>query len=232
MTVIDTQRNDGIMDDIYSNNWHDTKLTETGIREKLQPYIIGWEKKHRTVMSIFNKGIRGYGFPLPRFIIQKYVDQTVEILRNQKIDERSVDISRSTVMYLCGYQTKIVIFLYRKSRGLIKRRMLFIKDQIERLLQFRFTKFRYRTHYLSLCRQMAYIDVAISRGKNGYQGDVQAEWDICMQTPILFDAGQVLNCRLVQAKWYGLTEGVDELNEIRNMILDLRKEKSELKNTV
>jgi len=228
MTVVDTQKNDGIIDDIYSNNWHDSKLSETGMRDKLQPYIADWEKKHRTVMSFFNMGILGYGFPLPGCVIRKHVDKTVEILDNQKTDEHSIDISRSTVMYLCGYQTKLAILLYRKSHGLIKQRMQFLRKQIERLLRFPFTRFRYRTHYLSLCRQMAYIDGALCNGQNGYQGDIQAEWDICMQTPILFDAGQVLNCRLVQAEWYGLTDGVEELNEIRNMILDLRKARSGL----
>ena len=226
MTVIDSQKNDGIIDDIYSNNWHDSNLTKTGIREKLRPYIVEWENKHKTIMSIFNMGVCGYGFPLPLFLIRKYVDKTVDILENQITDEVSVDISRSTVMYLCGYQTKIAVYLYRKSRGLIKRRMLFLRKQIDRLMHIHFTRFRYRTHYLSLCRQMAYIDSAICKGKSGYQGDIQAEWDICMQAPILFDAGQVLNCRLLQAEWYGFTDGVDDLNIIRGMILDLRKQVS------
>ena len=229
MTVTETQKNDGIIDDIYSNNWGDERIEKTGMRDVLRPHIFGWEKKHRTVMSVFNRCFIGFGFPLPRYVIKKYVDRTVDILNTKKADEKSADISRSTVMYLCGRQTKLALYLYRISHGLIKRRMLFLREQIKKLLSFPFTRFRYRTHYLSLCRQLAYMDCTLSNGKNGYQGDIQAEWDICMQTPNLFDAGQVLNCRLVQAKWYGLDEGVTELKEIREMILDLRKEKTGLK---
>ena len=78
---------------------------------------------------------------------------------------------------------------------------------------------------MSLCRQSAYIEASIHRGKNGYEGDIQKEWDICMQTPILFDAGQLLQARLIQADWYGYTDCVEEMKEIRTRILDLRQNK-------
>ena len=225
MTVVNNQKSDGIIDDIYSNNWHDTDLTSTGMAKELKPYIDSWEKNHTSVMLKFN---RGYGFPLPKSVIRKYVDQTVEILKGKKTDEESGDISRGTVLYICGWQTKAAIFLYRISRGLIKGRLLFLKKCIDELLQYPFTRFRYRTHYLSLCRQAAYIEAVLHKGERGYEGNIQKEWDICMQTPILYDAGQVLNARLVQAKMYGLTDGVDELTEIRNRILDLRKATTDL----
>lgn len=124
-------------------------------------------------------------------------------------------------MYLCGWQTKLPIFLYQKSHGMIKGRMLFLKQCIEELLEYPFTRFRYRTHYLSLCRQLTYINAAMH--KSGYEGDIQKEWDICMQTPNLFDAGQVLNARLIVANQYHIKTGVDELKAIRQRILDLRK---------
>ena len=44
---------------------------------------------------------------------------------------------------------------------------------------------------------------------------------------ILFDAGQVLQARIIQAQINHL-DGIDELREIRRLILDLRKAKSEL----
>ena len=49
-----------------------------------------------------------------------------------------------------------------------------------------------------------------------------------MQTPDLFDAGQVLRTRMIQAKWFELS-GIDELVRIRERILDLRKSKSDLR---
>lgn len=71
MAVVDDQRNDGIIDDIYSNNWHDTLLNETGIPKRLRRYIRGWDKKHKTTMLIFSQIFHGFGFPLPRVIIKK-----------------------------------------------------------------------------------------------------------------------------------------------------------------
>lgn len=225
MTVIDGQKNDGIIEDIYSNNWGDETLEQSGMADVLRPYIKAWNKKHRTWMLKANQAFRGYGFPLPRFVIKKYVDKTEAILKENRTDEKSTDISRGTVMYLCGMQTKAAIFLYLKSHGIVKGRMLFLKECIDRLKKYPFTRFQYRTHYLSLCRQAAYIDAAIHKGQRGYEGDIQYEWDICMQTPNLFDAGQVLNARIIQAKQYGL-DGSDELNQIRDSILELRKRSS------
>lgn len=225
MTVISGQRNDGIIDDIYSNNWNDAELAVTDMADKLRPYIKEWDDKHKTIMLKANQAFRFIGIPLPKHIIQHYVDETEEILRYKRVNECDADISRGTVMYLCGNQTKIAVLLYIVSRGLIKSRMLFLKDCIDRLLQYPFTRFRYRTHYLSLCRQAAYIDAALNNGRNGFEGNIQKEWDICMQTPILYEAGQVLNCRLIQAKLYGFSEGIKELEKIRERILDLRKEK-------
>lgn len=228
MTVVSGQKNDGIVEDIYSNNWHDDALTKTGMKKMLRRYIKQWEKKHRTLLSVSNRAFHGHGFPLPRFIIKYYLRKTTENLRYQKSDEQSVDICRSTVMYLCGDQTKMAIWLYIKSRGHIKKRMLFLRDSINHLLQFPFTRFRYRTHYLSLCRQAGYINAAINRDKKEYQGDIQHEWDICMQTPILFDAGQTLNSRLNQAnKILHIDDGKKELEEIRALILSLRKQNSD-----
>lgn len=224
MSIIDGQKNDGIIDDIFSNNWQDDKLEATGMARKLKPYMDGWDKKHQTVMLKFNKIFKGLGCRLPQKIIRKNVDETIEILKHKKTDEASADISRGTVFYLCGWQTKGAIFLYQKTHGLFKRRMLFLKQCIEDLLQFPFTRFRYRTHYLSLCRQLVYINAALHNGKAGYEGDIQKEWDICMQTPNLFDAGQVLQARIIEAQMYGLQDGVDELKAIRQRILNLRKE--------
>lgn len=223
MTVISGQRNDGIIDDIYSNNWNDTELAATEMRDRLRPYIKEWDDKHKTIMLKANQAFHFIGVPLPKYIIKRHVDETEDILRYKRVNDRDADISRGTVMYLCGNQTKIAILLYIVSRGLIKSRMLFLKDCIDRLLRYPFTRFRYRTHYLSLCRQAAYIDAALNKGRNGFEGNIQREWDICMQTPILYEAGQVLNCRLVQAKLYGFSEGVKELKEIRERILNLRK---------
>ena len=228
MTVISGQKNDGIVEDIYSNNWHDEDLTKTGMAKKLSPFIRKWEKKHRTLLSVFNRALNGAGLPLPKSVIERYLSQTIDILKNKKNDEKSIDICRSTVMYLCGHQTKLAIKAYIISHGHIKKRMLFIRDSIQQLLQFPFTRFRYRTHYLSLCRQAGYIDAAIHQDKKEYQGDIQHEWDICMQTPILFDAGQTIKSRLNQAKIYKIKDGTEELTEIQNLILDLRKPKSDL----
>ena len=81
---------------------------------------------------------------------------------------------------------------------------------------------------MSLCRQAGYISAAINRDKKEYQGDIQHEWDICMQTPILFDAGQTLNSRLNQAnKILHIDKGKKELEEIRALILELRKQNSD-----
>jgi len=228
MTVVDGQKNDGIIDDIYSNNWHDERIKKTGIEKKLAPYIKKWNKKHKNLMMKVNRKMVAYGFWLPKSIVKKYVDETDRILADHRTDEYSNDINRSTVMYLCGGQTKIAVALYRYSGGLLKKRMMFTKECIDRLIKHPFTRFVYRTHYLSLCRQSAYIDAALHKGKNGYEGDIQAEWNICMQTPNLYDAGQVLQARLIQAKRHGITKGVDELREIRGRILDLRKQESEL----
>ena len=169
-------------------------------------------------MSFFIK------LPLPRTTIRRYVDQAIDVLENKKTDEKSVDISRSTVLYLCGRQTKIAIKLY--SRGLFKGRMLFLKEQIEKLLIYPFTRFRYRTHYLSLCRQLGHMESVIHKGSRGFEGNIQKEWDICMQTPILYDAGQILYARIQQAERFGWQ--CDELKEIRERIMDLRKVESEL----
>lgn len=227
MSVVNGQKNDGIIDDIYSNNWHDKRLYDTGMVRKLRPYMAAWDKKHKTKMLMANSVNWGYGFPLTRRTIRKYVDKTAYILENKLTDESSSDISRGTCLYLCGWQTKLAIKVYQLTGGRIKGRMLFLKSCIDCLLQYPFTRFRYRTHYLSLCRQAAYIDAAIHRGKNGFEGDIQKEWDICMQTPILFDAGQVVNSRLLQISLFGVPGSTVELEEIRKRIHDLRKENGE-----
>ena len=142
MSVVDGQKNDGIIDDIFSNNWHDEKLNATGMVDELRPYMNAWNRKHQTIMLKYNRVCWGYGFPLPRRVIRNYVDKTKEILKQKKTDEGSVDISRGTVMYLCGWQTKLPIFLYKKSHGMIRGRMLFLKQCIEELLEYPFTRFR------------------------------------------------------------------------------------------
>ena len=100
---------------------------------------------------------------------------------------------------------------------------------IDRILVFPFTSLRYRTYYLSLCRQRDAIRAMLGdRGvdANGYYADMQKEWNICMETPDFYDARRTIRARMLQF-WIMVCKGkvrnVAKFRELKMIYLALEK---------
>lgn len=176
------------------------------------------------------------GMPLPPdACIQKCVEETCHILDQDKHDRHSLGMQISTVFYLCGNRPKELIEDYQKTheKG-IKEKLLFHLSQVDILLQKSPYLFLYRTYYLSLCRIHNLINALFSDAGYDTQthcfGDIDREWDICMQVPDLDDAEHTITNRIHQytilcSRGIYINEAKKkELIRIREKFLELREQ--------
>lgn len=226
------QMNDRIIDDIFYNNWHSRKNAYRRIIQELKPLVAKWNRSHQTELSPY----MGWGHSAPADLIESYVTQTCHILECGSGGPAQEHVERSTVHYLCGRQTKKLFIKWALlvfSRPKIERELKALLGHIDRLLAYPFNHFLYRTYYLSLCRQhnaiCAILGTGSSDSKTGCYGNLQHEWNICMETPNLFDAGKTIVNRIVQMLFMGFRGEKVELGQIyqlwniRKKLMRLRK---------
>ena len=197
------QINDCIVDDIRFNNWESINSAYLDVITDIGPLIRQWNGAHITIltdhMSWKQAGVS-------RDILDSYVEETCKILQRgafTSLTPEEEDIERDTVHYLCGWQMKKMYVLWAIPfvRYTTYPKLRYLLKCIDRLLEFPFASFMYRTYYLSLCRQRGAIQAMLGQkcaDHNGYYGDIQHEWDICMETPNLYDARLTIRARMLQ----------------------------------
>lgn len=197
------QINDCIVDDIRFNNWESTNSAYLRVVTDIRPLIRQWDGAHTTLltnhMSWKQAGVS-------RKILNTCVEETCKILERgafTSLTPEEENIERDTVHYLCGWQMKKMYGLWMIPfvRYTTYRKLKYLLKCIDRLLEFPFSSFMYRTYYLSLCRQRGAIQAMLGQkctDDNGYYGDLQHEWNICMETPNLFDARLTIRARMRQ----------------------------------
>lgn len=136
-------------------------------------------------------------------IVRHSVQKTYSILKSDREYEEGIEIS--TIHYLCGERPKEMIQKWiddSSNRRKTEEYLLFHLSQVSFLLNLHYTRFKYRTFYLSLCRMENRIKALLyDDGWNSETlcfGDLDNEWDICMQIPDLYDAARIIKNRLEQ----------------------------------
>ncbi len=196
------QINDCIVDDIRFNNWGSKDDTYLWVVNDIKPYINKWETGHKTALSNhMNWNKKG----ATQTQIDEFVNKTCGILEQgafTALTPEEQDIERDTIHYLCGWQMKKIYLAWAIPvvRYTMYPYLRYLKEKIEQLVAYPFNYFMYRTYYLSLCRQLGAINAMLGEKAkdNGFYGDIQLEWNICMETPNLFDARQVIKSRILQ----------------------------------
>lgn len=194
--------NDCIIDDIRFNNWESKDPVYLSVVNDIRPQINRWNANHRTDLS---KHMSWKRRAASKEKIDEFVDKTCEILQRgafTTLTQKEQDIERDTVHYLCGWQMKKVYASWAIPivRYAIYPYLKYLKEKIERLTAYPFNYFMYRTYYLSLCRQLGAIRAMLGEKpeSNGFYGNIQQEWNICMETPNLYDARMVIKARMLQ----------------------------------
>lgn len=197
------QINECVVEDIRYNNWRSTNPAYLEAVADIAPLIAKWIVSHRTDLT---KHLSWKRKGAPKELLCSYVDQTCRILEKGAYASRTPeeeDIERDTVHYLCGWQTKKLYALWAVPivRYAVYPKLGCVRDCITRILEYPFTSLRYRTYYLSLCRQRDAIRAMLGGSgadANGYYGDIQQEWNICMETPNFYDARLTVRARMLQ----------------------------------
>lgn len=197
------QINDCIVDDIRFNNWESTNPEYCNVVTDIRPLIQQWNKGHITVLT---KHMSWKRPGVSKEVLDSCVEATCKILERgafTSLTPEEENIERDTVHYLCGWQMKKMYVLWAVPfvRYATYRKLKYLLECIDRLLAFPFSSFMYRTYYLSLCRQKGAIQAMLGQkcaDLNGYYGDIQQEWDICMETPNLYDARLTIRARILQ----------------------------------
>lgn len=196
-----------IVHDIRTNNWYSKNTTYREIQQDiLQIFRM---RKSPVISTDFKLSEEELEHNL-----QKYVTQTCKILETDASDDKSIQIETAVIQYLCGPHTKQ---LYRKwlfdivHRRETKKQLYVLLDYMNQLLEHSYNHFRYMTFYIGLNRRRHILNMILdekpiikmdgtghSRFGDTYSpkmkcyGDIQAEWDICMEIPNLFDAEKVI----------------------------------------
>lgn len=194
--------NDCIIDDIRYNNWESKDPVYLSVVSDIRPQINTWNADHQTVLSGHMSWKRRGA---SREQIDEFVDKTCKILQRgafTTLTQKEQDIERDTVHYLCGWQMKKVYAAWAIPivRYAMYPKLKYLKEKIEQLTAYPFNYYMYRTYYLSLCRQLGAIKAMLGDKPeaNGFYGNVQQEWNICMETPNLYDARMVIKARMLQ----------------------------------
>lgn len=226
-----SQINESIVEDIRYNNWASREQTYLTVVQDIAPLISQWIGAHGTRLTPYLSWKRRRA---PRALLDSCIEKTCRILERGTLTERAPeeeDIERDTVHYLCGWQMKKLYALWAIPivRYAAYPRLRYLLKCIERILEFPFTSLRYRTYYLSLCRQRDAIRAMLGdkgTDANGYYGDMQKEWNICMEIPDFYDARRTIRARMLQF-WIMVCKGkvrnVAKFRELKKIYLELEK---------
>ena len=184
-------------------DWGSINSAYLNVVTDIRPLMRQWDGAHITILT---DHMRWKQAGVSRDILDYYVEETCKILQRgafTSLTPEEEDIERDTVHYLCGWQMKKMYVLWAIPfvRYTTYPQLRYLLKCIDRLLEFPFASFMYRTYYLSLCRQRGAIQAMLGQkcaDHNGYYGDIQHEWDICMETPNLFDARLTIRARMLQ----------------------------------
>lgn len=225
------QINESIVEDIRYNNWGSGNPAYLAVVEDIAPLISQWIDTHGTQLTGYLSWRRKRA---PEALLDSYIEKTCKILERGVFTARTPeeeDIERDTVHYLCGWQMKKLYAMWAIPivRYVVYPRLRHLLKGIDRILEFPFTSLRYRTYYLSLCRQRDAIRAMLGdRGvdANGYYGDMQKEWNICMETPDFYDARRTIRARMLQF-WIlackGKLRSIRKFRELKMIYLELEK---------
>ena len=204
--------NDSIVEDIRFNNWGSMDYDYLRVSKEIQKEYYRMnnkpDKRVGTISTLLARleSIKYLIVPYSKRELLSKVKDTCDILENGAQDSHDESIQRRTMMYLYGVHVKKwfkLCDLFPKTRlihilcGWRLKKLLPLYDAT---LCFHFSRFMYRTHYLfpSRFRNLIHAlvgDIEPDR-KTGFYGDIQHEWDICMETPDFFDARETIKNRI------------------------------------
>ena len=193
--------NDLVIEDIAYNNWKSKNKVYRDVAKK----AFSHRRESEARGKIKLKKYMGKYLRMPPFsLIDYYVDETCKILRKGISNAKEADVCRGTMMYFYSRNISRLFYLWEKIpvlRGWSEKKMKKLLPYYNRLLSFHFARFQYRTHYLYAYRFRNMIH-AILRDVEpdvmGLYGDIQLEWNICMESSDLFDARKTMENRLRQ----------------------------------
>lgn len=233
-----------IVDDIKNNNCYSREPVYTGINKDILQ--IFKERKKTFYAEELN--------PLenvPEELLRDYVNRTCRILDTEDNSGTAISVQTATVLYLCGYNTHKLCreWIFKPfHRKRIEGQLRVLLGYIDQLLQYPYNHFLYMTFYLSLNRRKHIINAILGRQnrhshdktdydrqddeynvQTGCYGNIQAEWNICMETPNFYDAGKIVRgmlfqyiCMLARGKMFHPLR-VWRLYKIERNIVRLRK---------
>ena len=184
--------------------------------------------------------------------IEEYVKQTCAILEKEITDSAALELETAVIQYLCGPHTNGLIkawVIHIPRRNRIEKQLRILLGYMDQLLAYSYNKFLYMTFYIGLSRRRHIINTILNKkivkGADGKKysnlgdlyssrtkcyGNIQLEWNICMETPNLFDAGKVIEgilfqyvCRLARGKWVNPCRAY-QLYKIKREIAALRED--------
>lgn len=234
------QISESIAEDMRYNNWGSKNRQYCDVIKDISPLIWKWTERHGTPLMAH---LSWRSKSVSEEILDSYVERTYEILKRGAYGGRTAeeeDIERDTVHYLCGWQTKKLYALWAIPivRYFIRPKLQYLLDRICILTELPFTSLRYRTYYLSLCRQKGAIKAMLGdKGydSNGYYGNIQDEWNICMETPNFYDARRIIHARKLQCWIMALKlnfrgfKKYGTLCRINKALEDMRKDQSAMR---
>lgn len=225
------QINESIVEDIRYNNWGSENPTYLEVVKDIAPLILQWIGVHGTRLTKYLTWKRRRA---PKLLFDSFIEKTCKILERGAYTARTPeeeDIERDTVHYLCGWQMKKLYALWAIPilRYTVYPELRYLLKCIDRILKYPFTSLRYRTYYLSLCRQRDAIRAMLGDkdvDENGYYGDMQQEWNICMETPDFYDARRTIRARMLQF-WIMVCKikirNIRKFRELKMIYLELEK---------
>lgn len=234
-----------VVDDIRNNNWYSQNPAYAQIRSDILHIFEKREKRIETrdsYLAQFESGVS----------LQEYVDQTCKILDQEDDDLESIALEIAIVQYLCGPHTKRLFrdwIIKIPRRHNIEPQLRELLGYIDQLLQYPYNHFLYMTFYIGLNRRKHIINAILDKGikkkkdsltcsnfgdiyssKTKIYGDIQSEWDICMETPNFFDAGKIIQgikeqyiCKTAKGKLANPLS-LYRLFKIQRKIMELRKD--------
>jgi hypothetical protein len=230
------QINESIVEDIRYNNWASSEPAYLMTVQDINPLTSQWIGPHETQLTKYLTWKRRRA---SKTLLNSYVEKTCAILDKGAFTARTPeeeDIERDTVHYLCGWQMKKLYALWAVPiiRYAVYPELKYHLKCIEQILAHPFTSLRYRTYYLSLCRQRDAIRAMLGDKKtdvNGYYGDLQQEWNICMEIPDFYDARLVIRARMLQF-WIMIFKGklrrVSKYKELKMIYCELQKLRADI----
>lgn len=234
-----------IVDDIRNNNWFSRKPVYTEIVKDIKQIF---EKREKPV------GVGSVRISTAELEqnLEKYVKRTCDVLETEVKDNESLELETTVIQYLCGPHTNSLLkewAIHISQRSKIEKQLRMLLGYMDQLLVYTYNRFLYMTFYIGLSRRRNIINAILNektvksieggeysrRGdmyssKSKIYGNIQLDWDICMETPNLFDAGKVIDgilfqymCRIARAKWVSLRR-VYRLYKIKREIAVLRED--------